>query len=69
MTRDILIGCLGSFLFRRELVALGHAACAVAGAGSGFDSAGLAVFVGVDGQFAEDLAGDLSTLFRTVSVG
>ena len=56
-SRDILIGCPGTFLFLGECVALGHAALAVSGSGSGFDSSGLAVLVGVDGQFAEDLVG------------
>ena len=56
MSRDMLIACLGTYLFF-ECVALGHAAFFVAWFGSWFESAGLAVFVGVDGEFAEDFAG------------
>ena len=56
-SRDILMGCPGTFLFWWVFVALGHAACAMSGAGSGFDAAGLAVLVGVDGELAEDLCG------------
>jgi hypothetical protein len=52
-SRDILIGCPGTFLFL-ELVALGHAAFALSRAGSGFAAAGLAVLVGVDGEFSDD---------------
>jgi hypothetical protein len=51
------MGCPGTFLFLGEFVALGHASFAVAGAGSWFDAAGLAVLGGVDVEFAEDLAG------------
>ena len=49
-SRDILIGCLETSLFLGWVaVALGHAACAGCSfSGSGFESAGLAVFVGVE---------------------
>ena len=57
MSRDMLIGCPGTCLFLGEFVTLRHAAFSVSGAWSGFDAAGLAVFVGVDGQFADDFAG------------
>ena len=50
MSRDILIGCPGTFLFF-ELESFGHAAFFVAWLGSWFEAAGLAVFVGVDGEF------------------
>ena len=56
MSRDILIGCPGTFLFF-ELESFGHAAFFVAWLGSWFEAAGLAVFVGVDGEFAEDFSG------------
>jgi hypothetical protein len=59
MTRDILIGCLGSFLFSGGFaVALLDAAVAwCAFRGSGFVAAGLAVLVRVEDEFGEDLAG------------
>lgn len=57
MSQDILIGCSGTCLFFVGFVALGHAAFAVSGAGSGFDAAELAVFVGIDGEFANKVAG------------
>ena len=56
MSRDILIGCPGTFLFF-ECESFGHAAFFVAWLGSWFEAAGLAVFVGVDGEFAEDFSG------------
>ena len=56
MSRDMLIGCFETSLFF-ELVSLGHSAFSVSGSGSGFRAAGLAVFVGVDGEFAKDFSG------------
>lgn len=56
-SRDMLMGCSGSSLFFGEFVALGHAAFSVSGSWSWFESAGLAVFVGVDGEFAEYFSG------------
>ena len=50
------MGSLETFLFF-EFVSLGQASFSVSGSWSWFDAAGLAVFVGVDGEFAEDFAG------------
>jgi len=55
MSRDMLIGCFETSLFF-ELVSLGHSAFSVSGSGSGFRAAGLAVFVGVDGEFAKEFS-------------
>ena len=56
MSQDIFIGCSGTCLFFGERVALGHNDVSVSGAGSGFDAAELAVFVGIDGEFANEIA-------------
>lgn len=49
MPRDMRIGCFETSLFF-ELAALGNSTFCVSGSGSRFRAAGLAFFVGIDGE-------------------
>ncbi len=60
-SRDILMGCLEtSLFFGLSLVSLSDSALSRGSfSWSGWQAPGLAVFVGVDGEFSEDFSGGL----------